>query len=99
MKVEFFVEGAYYHPEYPTPAVVILIRNNVDDMNHPTEPIIVNGPAEIKDAFREMFLQDRKTHKTSFLVPLDQYRTSGIMVGTDWRLISELTIGERYKIE
>lgn len=94
MKVEFFVEAAYYHPEYPTPSVVIVVRNNVS--LRPTEPIIVNSPRDMKDAFKKMFMEDAKTHKTSFLVSLEQYRTSKIMVGD--RLAIEITINNKGEI-
>ena len=95
LKVEFYVEGIYYHPEYPTPAVVIVIRNNVEDRAY-TEPVIVEGPGDIKDIFKKMFLNDRKTHKTSFLVSLDQYRTSRISVGD--RVEIEIKINNKGEI-
>jgi len=79
MKVEFYVEGIYYHPENPIPSVVIVVRNNMDSMNQ--EPIITDSKSDMKKALKEMFLDHVKTHKTSFLVGLDDYRKSGIMVG------------------
>lgn len=96
MKVEFYVEATYYHPEYPTPSVVIVVRNNVESLG-PTEPIIVSGPGDMRDAFKKMFKEDAKTHKTSFLVSLEQYRRSGIKVAD--RISIEITINNRGEIQ
>lgn len=96
LKVEFYVEATYYHPEYPTPSVVIVVRNNVESLR-PSEPIIVSGPGDMKDAFKKMFMEDAKTHKTSFLVSLEQYRQSGISVGD--RLSVEISINNKGEIQ
>ena len=96
MKIEFYVEATYYHPEYPTPSVVIAVRNNVESLG-PSEPIIVSGPGDMKDAFKKIFMEDTKTHKTSFLVSLDQYRTSGIRVGD--RISIEIKINNKGEIQ
>ena len=80
MKVEFYVEATYYHKEYPTPSVIIIVRNNIESLS-PKEPIFVSGPGDMEAAFRKMYLEESKTHKTSFLVSFDQYRDSGIKVG------------------
>ena len=96
MKVEFYVEATYYHPEYPTPSVVILVRNNMASLL-PSEPIFVSGPGDMKDAFKKMFMAESKTHKTSFLVSLDQYRLSGVKVGD--RISVEITIDNRGEIQ
>jgi len=80
LKVEFYVEATYYHKEYPTPSVVIIVRNNIESLT-PTEPIFVSGPGDMGAAFKKMFMEESRTHKTSFLVSLDQYRDSGIKVG------------------
>ena len=79
MKVEFYVEAIYYHPENPTPSVVIVIRNNIESLSN--EPVFADSHTDMKKILHDMFLDSVKTHKTSFVVGLEEYRSSKIMVG------------------
>jgi len=87
MKVEFFIEAIYYHPENPIPSVVIAIKNNIERIN---EPVLINSPADMKEAVKNLFRDSTRTHKTSFIIGLDEYRRSGMMVGD--RLEIDMTI-------
>ena len=87
MKVEFYIEAIYYHPENPIPSVVIAIKNNIEAVN---EPVIINSREDMKEALKSLFRESTRTHKTSFVVGLEQYRRSGMMVGD--RLEIEMTI-------
>jgi len=78
MKVEFYIEGIYYHQENPVPSVVIVLKNNIETIN---EPVIINSHEDMKAALKELFIESTRTHKTSFVVGLDAYRRSGMMVG------------------
>jgi len=78
MKVEFYIEAIYYHPENPVPSVVIAVKNNIETAN---EPIMISGPADMKEALKSLFRESTRTHKTSFIVGLEEYRRSGMMVG------------------
>lgn len=80
MKIEFYVEGIYYHPENPTPSVIIMIRNNVKSLSPPI-PVFVDKHDDMKKVLRDVFADSVKIHKTSFVVGLDDYRKSGISVG------------------
>lgn len=89
MKVEFYVEAIYFHPENPIPSVVISIRNNVESLT-PDEPVLINNHNDMKKAIKDLFMDNARTHKTSFVVGLEKYRESAIMVGD--RLEIEMTI-------
>lgn len=78
MKVEFFIEAIYYHPDNPIPSVVIAIKNNIEAIN---EPVVINSPNDMREAIKNLFRDSTRTHKTSFVVGLEQYRRSGMMVG------------------
>lgn len=80
MKVEFFIEAIYYHPENPTPSVVIAIKNRVENTSS-TEPFFADSKDDMKRIMKELFKDSAQTHKTSFVVPLGEYRRSGMMVG------------------
>ena len=80
MKVQFFIEAIYYHPENPTPSVVIIIRNNIESLAS-SEPVIVDSHDDMRKVLKDLFMDSVKTHKTSFVVGLEKYRKSGMMVG------------------
>ena len=80
MKLEFFIDSVYYYPDNPIPSVIVVMRNNIDSLMD-NEPIILNSKDDMKKAFKNLFLNDAKTHKTSFMVGLDEYRKSGVLVG------------------
>jgi hypothetical protein len=89
MKVEFFIEAIYYHPENPTPSVVIAVKNKIESLA-PEEPIFADSRSDMKKILKDLFMDSVKTHKTSFMVTLEEYRKSGMMVGD--RLEIEMTI-------
>ena len=78
MKVEFYIEAIYYHPENSIPSVVISIKNNIESAN---EPIIIDSRDNMKEVLMNLFRDSTRTHKTSFVVGLNEYRKSGMMVG------------------
>lgn len=78
MKLEFYIEAIYYHPENPIPSVIISIKNNIEAAN---EPIIIGSRDDMKKALMDLFRDSTRTHKTSFVVGLEEYRRSGMMVG------------------
>lgn len=80
MKVIFYIEAIYYHPENPTPSVIISIRNNIENIV-PGEPVFVDKQSDMKKILKDLFLDNIKIHKTSFMVGLDEYRRSGMIVG------------------
>lgn len=80
MKVEFFIEAIYYHPENPTPSVVIAVKNKIESLT-PTEPIFADSKTDMKKILKDLYSDSIQTHKTSFVVSLDAYRKSGMMVG------------------
>lgn len=74
------MEGIYYHHENPTPSVVIVIRNNIESLT-PAEPVFLDSRDDIKKILKDLFMDTVRSHKTSFVVGLDEYRRSGMMVG------------------
>ncbi len=80
MKIIFYIEAIYYHPENPSPSVVIAIRNNIENIT-PGEPVFVDKQSDMKKVLKDLFLDTIKIHKTSFMVGLDEYHRSGMMVG------------------
>ncbi len=40
MKVEFYVESIYYHPDNPIPSIIISIKNNIETAK---EPVIIGA--------------------------------------------------------
>ena len=89
MKVEFFVESVYYHTDNPTPSIIIVIRNNLKNLT-PDDPIFVDSKSDMKKIMKELFNDALQTHRTSFVIGLEKYRQSGIMIGD--RLEIEMTI-------
>lgn len=79
MKIEFYVETVSYYGEYSRPSVIIVVRDNIENLS--PEPIVVRGSQSMESMFKKMFMEESKNHKTSFVVPLEQYRDSGIKVG------------------
>lgn len=88
LKVEFFIEAIYYHSENPIPSVVIAVRNKVDDVTDKT--LFADNREDMHKALRDLFLDATKIHKTSFMISLEKYRESAMMVGD--RLEVDLTI-------
>jgi len=80
MKVIFYIEAIYYHPENPTPSVIIAVRNNIDSIS-PGEPVFVDKQSDMKKVLKDLFLDTIKIHKTTFMIPLDEYQKSGMMIG------------------
>ena len=80
MKIEFFIEAIYYHPENPTPSVVIAVKNKIESLA-PGEPVFMDSSTNMKKILKDLFMDSVKTHKTSFVVSLEEYRKSGMMVG------------------
>ncbi len=80
MKVIFYIEAVYFHPENPTPSVVISVRNNIDSVV-PGEPVFVDKQSDMKKVLKDLFLDNIKIHKTSFMIGLEEYKKSGMMVG------------------
>lgn len=95
MKIEFFIDAIYYHPENPIPSVVIAIRNNMESLA-PAEPVFADSRTDMRKAIKDLFLDNAKTHKTSFVVGLEEYRKSGMMVGD--RLEIEMTVNNNGEI-
>jgi len=95
LKIVYYVEGIYYHPENPSPSVIVVLRNTIDTTG-PQEPILLDSRTDIRKAITELFSDSVKYHKTSIMVTLDQYRASGIMVGD--RLELETTISNNGEI-
>lgn len=89
MKIEFFIEAIFYHPENPTPSVVISVKNRIESLV-PGEHVFVDSRDDMKKILKDLFMDSIQTHKTSFVVPLDEYRKSGIMVGD--RLEIDMTV-------
>jgi len=89
MKVEFFIEAIYYHPENPIPSIIIAVRNNMSSFT-PAEPVFADSESNMKDILKDLFIDTIRTHKTTFMIPLDEYRKSGMMVGD--RLEIDMTI-------
>jgi len=94
LKLEFYIESIYYHPENPIPTVIVIMRNNIDNIS--PEITIAANREELRKKFNEMFLDSVKTHKTSFMIPLQVYRKSGMMVGD--RLDIEISINNEGEI-
>ena len=89
MKIEFYVESIYYHPDNPIPSVVIVIRNNMDNLT-PDEPVFIDSKTDMKKILRDLFRDSAQTHKTSFVVGLEKYRESKMRVGD--RVEIEMTV-------
>jgi len=95
MKVEFFIEAIYYHPENPTPSIIIVIKNKIESLT-PGEPVFVDNRTDMKKILKDLFMDSIQTHKTSFMVGLNEYRRSGMMVGD--RLEIDMTINNSGEI-
>ena len=80
MKLEFFIEAIYYHPENPTPSIIIAIKNNIESIT-PGGPIFVDKNSDMKKVIKDLFMDSVKTNKTNFVIGLEEYRRSGMMVG------------------
>jgi len=87
MKIEFYIEAIYYHTENPVPSVIISVKNNIEAAK---DPLIIGSHDDMKKALIGLFRDSTRTHKTSFVVGLEEYRRSGMMVGD--RLEIDMTI-------
>lgn len=95
LKLEFFVEAIFYSLQHSIPSVIIEIRNNMDNLSS-TSKIVFTNPRDRYDAFKKIFMNESKSHQTSFLISLDQYRLSGIKIGD--RISIDITIDKSGEI-
>ena len=80
MKTEFYIVSINYYEETATPSVVVILRSKITFSKTEPNKQVYSSMIDFVKSIGRAANQD-EYHKTSIIIPLEEYRISNLKVG------------------